>query len=88
MTDHRGQALMLTADQITMALLEVAASARWPHGPLLLDLDAAVVREQLAPRLVAALVTARAEPGTPPPRGGPNAQPQPSDPHVCQEQPC
>lgn len=88
MTDHRGQALTLTADQITVALLEVAATARWPHGPLLLDLDRAVLCEQLAPRLVAALVTASAELCTPPPRGGPNVQPQPSDPHVSQEQPC
>jgi hypothetical protein len=45
----------LTPDLLATALVTAAATARWPAGPLLLDLDEHVLRHLLAPCLAAAL---------------------------------
>lgn len=42
-------------DQLATALVIAATHARWPAGPLLLDLDETVLRTLLAPHLAGAL---------------------------------
>ncbi len=42
-------------DQLATALVIAATHARWPAGPLLVDLDETVLRTLLAPHLAAAL---------------------------------
>ncbi len=45
----------LTPDLLATALVTAAATARWPGGPLVLDLDEHVLGHLLAPRLATAL---------------------------------
>ena len=62
----------VTVERLACALLEVAAIAWWPGGPLLLDLDSAVLREHLAPQLFAAVIVAGSNAYIPPAhRSGP-----------------
>ena len=42
-------------EHLATALVMAAARARWPAGPLLVDLDEPVLRTLLAPHLAAAL---------------------------------
>ncbi len=49
-------------DQLADALVRAAATARWPDGSLLLDLDENVVRNLLAPHLATALALQSALP--------------------------
>ncbi len=49
-------------DHLTAALVKAAATARWPAGALLLDLDETVIRPLLAPRLIAAVQELAAAP--------------------------
>ncbi len=54
-TPQLADAVTCTAEQVTGALLEVAQMARWADGSPLVDLDDAVIRDRLAPNLLAAL---------------------------------
>ncbi len=54
-TPQLADAVTCTAEQVTEALLEVAQMARWADGSPLVDLDDAVIRDRLAPNLLAAL---------------------------------
>lgn len=45
----------LTVEQLSTAVVAVAASTFWPDGSLLLDLDDQLLRELVAPALLAAL---------------------------------
>lgn len=47
----------LTLELLSTAVVAVAASTHWPDGSLLLDLDDQVLREWVAPALLAALTT-------------------------------
>lgn len=62
------------AANVVAALVTAAAHARWPSGQLLVDLEERVIRERLAPHLLAALAC-REQPagptGTPLVAGGP-----------------
>jgi len=49
-------------DHLTTALVRAAATARWPSGALLLDLDETVIRQLLAPRLIEAVQELAAAP--------------------------
>lgn len=42
-------------EELATALVAAAAAARWPAGPLLLDLDETIIRQLLAPHLVTAV---------------------------------
>lgn len=72
------------AEDLIAALLEVASVARWPVGPLVLDVDAATLCELLAPLLDGELASELA--GTDDPAGAravdpaPAAHPTDSDP--------
>jgi len=54
-TDRQAPGCGPSQDQLATALVIAAAQARWPAGPLLLDLDETVLRTLLAPQLAAAL---------------------------------
>lgn len=54
-TPQLADAVTCTAEQVTGALLEVAQITCWADGSLLVDLDVAVIRDRLAPNLLAAL---------------------------------
>lgn len=45
----------LTVEQLSTAVVSVAASMHWPDGSLLLDIDDQLLREWVAPALLAAL---------------------------------
>jgi len=59
-TDHKVSA---SQEHLATALVMAAAQARWPAGPLLVDLDETVLRTLLAPQLAAALHVLNAAPG-------------------------
>lgn len=42
-------------EKLATALVAAAAAARWPAGPLLLNLDETIIRQLLAPHLVTAV---------------------------------
>jgi len=54
-TSQLADAVTCTAEQVTGALLEVAQITCWADGSPLVDLDDAVIRDRLAPNLLAAL---------------------------------
>lgn len=54
-TPQLADAVTCTAEQVTGALLEVAQITCWADGSPLVDLDDAVIRDRLAPNLLAAL---------------------------------